>query len=254
MTASAIWRALQEPSGRYQSTSELLMPRARRMNRAASMSPPISPAAWASVTSAASRSWNRRRSSSACRSTAVFPRTRMRSETSGRYCSSVSTVLRTTYSSRTDAVPSWAPGSSRIAVSPPTARRRAWPSNASLLATWWYSDDLEMLAARAMCSIRVASYPRVEKTPTATSVRDSTSYAGRTARGIRGTGLIYQNVDYLYSLVLGHNICQAMVMDRDFDEVDISTNAFWELSAEERDARLAILREIRPVSWQRPAA
>ena len=43
-------------------------------------------------------------------------------------------------------------------------------------------------------------------------------------------------------------------MDREFDEVDVSTNAFWELGAEERDARLAILREKRPVSWQRPAA
>jgi cytochrome P450 len=41
---------------------------------------------------------------------------------------------------------------------------------------------------------------------------------------------------------------------RPFDEVDVSTNAFWELSAEERDARLALLREKRPVSWQRPAA
>jgi cytochrome P450 len=45
-----------------------------------------------------------------------------------------------------------------------------------------------------------------------------------------------------------------MVMERDFDDVDVSTNGFWELSAEERDARLAILREKRPVSWQRPAA
>ena len=42
-------------------------------------------------------------------------------------------------------------------------------------------------------------------------------------------------------------------MDRAFDEVDVSTLAFWELSAEERDARLAVLREKRPVSWQRPA-
>jgi cytochrome P450 len=42
-------------------------------------------------------------------------------------------------------------------------------------------------------------------------------------------------------------------MHRDFDEVDVSTLAFWELGAEERDARLAILREKRPVSWQRPA-
>ncbi|HEV7534062.1 MAG TPA: cytochrome P450 [Acidimicrobiia bacterium] len=42
-------------------------------------------------------------------------------------------------------------------------------------------------------------------------------------------------------------------MDRSFDDVDVSTLAFWELSAEERDARFAILREKRPVSWQRPA-
>jgi cytochrome P450 len=38
-----------------------------------------------------------------------------------------------------------------------------------------------------------------------------------------------------------------------FDEVDVSTLSFWALSAEERDARLAVLREKRPVSWQRPA-
>ena len=44
-----------------------------------------------------------------------------------------------------------------------------------------------------------------------------------------------------------------MVMERDFDEVDVSTLAFWELGAEERDARLAVLREKRPLSWQRPA-
>ena len=42
-------------------------------------------------------------------------------------------------------------------------------------------------------------------------------------------------------------------MQRDFDEVDVSTLTFWELGAEERDARLAILRAKRPVSWQRPA-
>src|ERR671927_172619 len=40
---------------------------------------------------------------------------------------------------------------------------------------------------------------------------------------------------------------------RAYDEVDISTGAFWELSAEERDARMAVLREKRPISWQRPA-
>jgi len=44
-----------------------------------------------------------------------------------------------------------------------------------------------------------------------------------------------------------------MAMTRPFDEIDVSTMAFWELSAEERDARLAVLREKRPVSWQRPA-
>lgn len=44
-----------------------------------------------------------------------------------------------------------------------------------------------------------------------------------------------------------------MAMTRPFDEVDVSTLAFWELGAEERDARLAVLREERPVSWQRPA-
>jgi cytochrome P450 len=49
-------------------------------------------------------------------------------------------------------------------------------------------------------------------------------------------------------------MCDATAMIRDFDEVDVSTNAFWELNAQERDARLAILRAERPVSWQRPAA
>jgi cytochrome P450 len=44
-----------------------------------------------------------------------------------------------------------------------------------------------------------------------------------------------------------------MAMERPFDEVDVSTLAFWELGAEERDARLALLRAERPVSWQRPA-
>jgi cytochrome P450 len=42
-------------------------------------------------------------------------------------------------------------------------------------------------------------------------------------------------------------------MERDFDEVDVSTSDFWELSVEERDGRFAVLREKRPVSWQRPA-
>lgn len=44
-----------------------------------------------------------------------------------------------------------------------------------------------------------------------------------------------------------------MEMTRAYDEVDISTGAFWELTAEERDERLALLRKERPVSWQRPA-
>jgi len=44
-----------------------------------------------------------------------------------------------------------------------------------------------------------------------------------------------------------------MVMTRPFDEVDVSTYSFWELGATERDDRFAILREKRPVSWQRPA-
>src|SRR2546423_4987790 len=44
-----------------------------------------------------------------------------------------------------------------------------------------------------------------------------------------------------------------MKMTRPYDEIDASTLAFWELSAEERDARLAFLRAKRPVSWQRPA-
>jgi cytochrome P450 len=44
-----------------------------------------------------------------------------------------------------------------------------------------------------------------------------------------------------------------MVMERPFDDVDVSTLAFWELGAEERDVRLAALRRDRPVSWQRPA-
>ena len=42
-------------------------------------------------------------------------------------------------------------------------------------------------------------------------------------------------------------------MEREFDQIDVSTLAFWELGAEERDARFAVLREKRPVSWQRPA-
>src|SRR5581483_1809030 len=45
-----------------------------------------------------------------------------------------------------------------------------------------------------------------------------------------------------------------MEMTRAFDEIDVSTNAFWALPWEERDARLALLRKERPVSWQRPAA
>jgi cytochrome P450 len=44
-----------------------------------------------------------------------------------------------------------------------------------------------------------------------------------------------------------------MANNRDFDDIDVSTLAFWELGAEERDERLAILRAKRPVSWQRPA-
>src|SRR2546423_8876084 len=44
-----------------------------------------------------------------------------------------------------------------------------------------------------------------------------------------------------------------MAMQRSFDEIDVSTLAFWQLGAEERDARLAMLRAERPVSWQRPA-
>src|SRR5437660_3711425 len=55
------------------------------------------------------------------------------------------------------------------------------------------------------------------------------------------------------ALPLGHNICHPMVMTRPFDEVDVSTYSFWELGATERDDRFAILREKRPVSWQRPA-
>jgi cytochrome P450 len=43
------------------------------------------------------------------------------------------------------------------------------------------------------------------------------------------------------------------VTKRPFDEIDVSTLAFWSLSAEERDGRLAVLRRERPVSWQRPA-
>lgn len=36
------------------------------------------------------------------------------------------------------------------------------------------------------------------------------------------------------------------------DEVDISSKAFWALTSEEREKTFALLREIRPVSWQRP--
>ncbi|HVW32839.1 MAG TPA: cytochrome P450 [Acidimicrobiia bacterium] len=42
-------------------------------------------------------------------------------------------------------------------------------------------------------------------------------------------------------------------MDRTHDEIDVSTLSFWQLTAEQRDERLAVLRAERPVSWQRPA-
>jgi cytochrome P450 len=38
-----------------------------------------------------------------------------------------------------------------------------------------------------------------------------------------------------------------------FDSTDISTLAFWALPAAQRELRLAVLREERPVSWHRPA-
>lgn len=41
---------------------------------------------------------------------------------------------------------------------------------------------------------------------------------------------------------------------RDYDPVDLSSEAFWELPSDERDARFAELRRARPVSWQRPIA
>lgn len=41
--------------------------------------------------------------------------------------------------------------------------------------------------------------------------------------------------------------------DRPFDQVDISTKAFWALSAKDRDHAFAELRRRAPVSWQRPA-
>jgi cytochrome P450 len=38
----------------------------------------------------------------------------------------------------------------------------------------------------------------------------------------------------------------------DYDEIDISSSAFWKLEFEEQDKYFRILREQRPVSWQRP--
>lgn len=38
----------------------------------------------------------------------------------------------------------------------------------------------------------------------------------------------------------------------DYDEIDISSSAFWKLEFAEQDSYFRILREQRPVSWQRP--
>ncbi|MQA97166.1 MAG: cytochrome P450 [Streptosporangiales bacterium] len=40
--------------------------------------------------------------------------------------------------------------------------------------------------------------------------------------------------------------------ERPYDEIDLTTRAFWALSAAEREERFAVLRERRPISWQRP--
>lgn len=41
--------------------------------------------------------------------------------------------------------------------------------------------------------------------------------------------------------------------DREYDSVDVSSLQFWAMSPQERDVRLAELRQNRPVSWQPPA-
>src|SRR5258707_1060145 len=39
---------------------------------------------------------------------------------------------------------------------------------------------------------------------------------------------------------------------RPYDELNVSSDAFWDLDTEERDLTFKQLREQRPVSWQRP--
>ena len=39
---------------------------------------------------------------------------------------------------------------------------------------------------------------------------------------------------------------------RPYDELNVSSDAFWEQDTEERDLTFKQLREQRPVSWQRP--
>ena len=40
--------------------------------------------------------------------------------------------------------------------------------------------------------------------------------------------------------------------DRPYDEIDVSTKAFWSATMDEREETFALLRERRPISWQRP--
>jgi cytochrome P450 len=45
----------------------------------------------------------------------------------------------------------------------------------------------------------------------------------------------------------------SVTADRAYDEIDLSSRAFWEGTAAERERRFAILRSTRPVSWHAPA-
>nr|WP_207386294.1 hypothetical protein [Protofrankia symbiont of Coriaria ruscifolia] len=37
-----------------------------------------------------------------------------------------------------------------------------------------------------------------------------------------------------------------------YDEIDVSSKSFWQQTSEQREKIFALLREQRPVSWQRP--
>ncbi|UFS97691.1 cytochrome P450 [Nocardia huaxiensis] len=44
----------------------------------------------------------------------------------------------------------------------------------------------------------------------------------------------------------------ALISTRPYDAIDLSTRAFWSTTAADRERSFAVLREQRPVSWQRP--